>query len=342
MESKKNPSEQHIAPVSGSNKRLPEELITVPEKHCRCHCSFDECFYHSPCADGVAAAYIVSKYARVDKFTPLIAGKDPEYIKETFPRGKSFIYVDLCPSEEHLAALLEHKNKILIIDHHTSAFVHVKSHQTNENLALYLSERRSGCGLTWEFFTMENTTDLFCSSMPELLLCIEDRDLWANDVCNSKEVMAEFFVLFPNCTIDEMESAINMFSSKRRAWIDAGSLMLQRRELTIDAICRKAVNCIESITGKKYMVKCVECSHEYVSDVGNMLANYSDFAVLWKEIAPGAYKISMRSNDKSIIDLSEIARKWEGGGGHKHAAGFTLLNIHPLRVFAPVRLPPVE
>ena len=43
-----------------------------------------------------------------------------------------------------------------------------------------------------------------------------------------------------------------------------------------------------------------------------------EIAVLLREKNSGEYKISLRSKD--VVDVTEIARKF-GGGGHKHAAG---------------------
>lgn len=57
--------------------------------------------------------------------------------------------------------------------------------------------------------------------------------------------------------------------------------------------------------------------------IASQLRNTSgvEVAIFMDEIKPNVYKVSLRSGD--LVDVSEIARYF-GGGGHKKAAGFTL------------------
>ena len=57
--------------------------------------------------------------------------------------------------------------------------------------------------------------------------------------------------------------------------------------------------------------------------IASQLRNTSgvEVAIFMDEINPNVYKVSLRSGD--LVDVSEIARYF-GGGGHKKAAGLTL------------------
>jgi len=58
------------------------------------------------------------------------------------------------------------------------------------------------------------------------------------------------------------------------------------------------------------------------SEVAGRLAVGQPFAAVWFDIAGGKRVYSLRS-EPSGMDVSEIAKQF-GGGGHKHAAGFTI------------------
>ena len=62
---------------------------------------FDECFYQFPNVEGIAAGWVVSKYSKTSKFTPL-TNRQSQIYTETSPVGKSFVYVGVCPSAKHL------------------------------------------------------------------------------------------------------------------------------------------------------------------------------------------------------------------------------------------------
>lgn len=281
--------------------------------------TFDECLYHSPCADGVSAAWVVQVYTKTMKFTPLAAGRDPIYTE--FPREQRLVYVDLCPTEVHLLRLLDHGNHVLIIDHHTSAIASISKYKDAKNLELYLKTQNSGCGLAWEYFVA--SVQLYpYNVIPKLLKHIEDRDLWTFNVPQSKEIMCAFFTMYPSCSLEDMHDAILSCDESSADWVIMGTLMLKRREQQIEKIVLRAINCTMKFTELK--VKCVECTRDFTSDVGDVLAKSCGLAVLWCYVKEkNEWGISLRGSKESTLDLSELAMKF-GGGGHSKAAGFTL------------------
>ena len=60
-----------------------------------------------------------------------------------------------------------------------------------------------------------------------------------------------------------------------------------------------------------------------MSEIGSRLAPACDFALIWYyDHAIQECKVSLRAFHDNI-DVSEVSKKF-GGGGHKKAAGFTL------------------
>ena len=80
---------------------------------------------------------------------------------------------------------------------------------------------------------------------------------------------------------------------------------------------------------------------ENISDLGADICQLkeddkyvADYALIWRyNMQDQKYHISLRSNPKRDIDVSEIASKLGKGGGHKNAAGFQCKNI--FRILCP-------
>jgi nanoRNase/pAp phosphatase (c-di-AMP/oligoRNAs hydrolase) len=72
-----------------------------------------------------------------------------------------------------------------------------------------------------------------------------------------------------------------------------------------------------------YDVPIVNAPYLNISELVGELSKGHPFAMGWFQRADGKYQYSLRSRMPEGIDVSELAKKY-GGGGHKHAAGFTL------------------
>ena len=60
-----------------------------------------------------------------------------------------------------------------------------------------------------------------------------------------------------------------------------------------------------------------------ISELVGKLAESAPFAVGWFQRADGLYAYSLRSRGPDGVDVSEIAKRY-GGGGHRNSAGFAL------------------
>ena len=100
--------------------------------------------------------------------------------------------------------------------------------------------------------------------------------------------------------------------------VKRGSYILAYSKTVVKKICEKAQK--RKLDDKDVLV--VNASH-WMSEIGSRLAPDCDFAMIWfwdhdaKET-----KVSLRAFHDAV-DVSEIAKKF-AGGGHKKAAGFQL------------------
>ena len=100
--------------------------------------------------------------------------------------------------------------------------------------------------------------------------------------------------------------------------VKRGSYILAYSKTVVKKVCEKAS--ARKLDEKDVLV--VNASH-WMSEIGNRLAPDCDVAMIWYyDHADRLIKVSLRSFHDTV-DVSEVAKKF-GGGGHKKAAGFTL------------------
>ena len=110
--------------------------------------------------------------------------------------------------------------------------------------------------------------------------------------------------------------------------VKRGSYILAYSKTVIKKVCDKAHQ--KQFEGKDVMV--VNSSH-WMSEIGATLAKDCDFAMIWYYDHDACiYKCSLRAFHDTM-DVSEIAKRF-GGGGHRKAAGFVLpKSKHPDSIF---------
>ena len=100
--------------------------------------------------------------------------------------------------------------------------------------------------------------------------------------------------------------------------VKRGSYILAYSKTVVKKVCEKASK--RKVDGNDVLV--VNASH-WMSEIGARLAPDCDFALIWYwDHEDRMTKISLRSFHDTV-DVSEVAKRY-GGGGHKKAAGFTL------------------
>ncbi|WP_223554833.1 DHHA1 domain-containing protein [Pseudomonas sp. BF-R-01] len=278
------------------------------------------CIYHANCADGFGAAWVVRK----------ALGPDVEFHSAHYGdpapdvTGKNVIIVDFSYQYDVLVALTEKAASILVIDHHKTAMadlvgvppaeLHYELHQKNSTGKLHalFDMKRSGAGLTWDFFFP-------AQPRPPLINHIEDRDLWLFKLEGTREIMADLFSYPHEFTIWD-----RLFADEIN-WIRLDGVAINRQH-------QKTVADLVRTTKRRMLigghdVPVANLPYMFASDAGALMAEGELFAGTYFD-TPDGRNFSLRSTDAGM-DVSEIAKQY-GGGGHRNAAGFKVSFDHSL------------
>ncbi len=271
--------------------------------------SIDCVIYHANCSDGFGSAFSAWKLlGNKAEYHPAVHGDPPPDVT-----GKTVAILDFSYDNETIKGMIEQAENLIIIDHHKSAMVELHD-ITNTKFDL----SHSGAILSWNFFHPGKEP-------PKFLRYIEDRDLWSWTLPYSREFSAAFdMVPFEFEAFTEFEDDSTFDDACKR-----GAYILAYSKTVIKKVSDQAT--LRTWNGKKIYI--VNASH-WMSEIGNRLAPDCDFVVIWYfDHDRAEYRVSLRAFHEDT-DVSEIAKKF-GGGGHKKAAGFsTPKGTHMDDVFA--------
>lgn len=281
--------------------------------------------YHDKCLDGFGAAYAAWK-----KF-----GTTADYIAWNYEQpatgllsmvDKDIYILDFSFEPAQIADILKLANNITIIDHHKTFIDCVEADGYCDDvgvpwpgLDIHYDLERSGAVLAWQFFHDE--------PVPQLLLHIQDRDLWQFKLNGTKEICAalantriverswnHWQFLVDAFDADDKEVMHSIYASGR-------AVIACQQELIDECIATASEPAIDGF-GNKVVI----CNAPYsiASELGNRIAelNPDCIAVIWRSSdKDGSVKYSLRS--VGDVDCTPLAKQFSGGG-HKNAAGFTL------------------
>lgn len=264
--------------------------------------------YHNGCADGFGAAWCFwRKYgvnadyhaAAYHDVPPDVVGRDVYLVDFSYPRAV-------------VSCLLQDAKSVTLIDHHKTALDDLHG---LDGLINYTDINRSGAMLAWNYlFTDEEP--------PQLITHIQDRDLWQFKLQNTREIMAAVFSYeFDFLVWDRLMNLT-----------DCGLYELVQQGTALERKHKKDVaNLIN--TNSRFMnigehtVLVANLPGLFASDAGNLMCKDKVFAASYFDTADKRI-FSLRS-DENGIDVSLIAKEY-GGGGHYHAAGFSVPRDHVL------------
>lgn len=247
--------------------------------------NIEHIYYHKGCVDGYAAMLLAKKkYPNAEVHA--LAYND---IDQTYPDHS--LFVDIAPRPQ------DYHSTLHIIDHHVSRYKEYLEHFGTLPDTYQYATDHSGCVYTGMCL------DVY---IPEIYYYVEDRDIWRWKLSLSKEVSAYISLMFSSSYVDGLPT-----------WDFDASVEECQREgqlltLADKGYLQRAKHYEVEFEG--YKVRCANSTH-LVSELGDSLAG-DTFSIVWS--FDGRYRVSLRSR---IFDVSEIARKY-GGGGHKTAAGF--------------------
>lgn len=255
------------------------------------------CIYHGNCADGFGAAWVVRRALGDIQFFPGKYQDPPPDVT-----GKDVVMVDFSYKRPILLDMAKKANRILILDHHKTAEEDLVN--LPPNVEMKFNKSRSGAMLAWEHFFPGEVP-------PQLLLHIEDRDLWRFSRQNTREILAAIFSYPYDFWVWDMLMATEPIVLAKEGVAIERKHFKDMREL-LDVVTRDMV-----IGG--YRVPVANLPYTLSSDAGHELAKGRPFAACYWDTTAGR-AFSLRSSDAGV-DVSEVAKQY-GGGGHRNAAGF--------------------
>jgi len=258
--------------------------------------SVDCVIYHAHCTDGFGAAYSAWRLlGNRAEYYACSHGTPPPDVTD-----KNVVILDFSFDNATTKQMIKNAKNLLVIDHHKSAMV-----ELHDITNTHFDMTHSGAMLAWLWFHPGKEP-------PKFIQYIEDRDLWKWELAYSKEFSAAFdMVPFEFEEFEKFEDDSVFDDAVKR-----GSYILAYSKTVIKKICEKAI--LKEFKGKKTLI--VNSSH-WMSEIGANLAKDCDFATIWYyDHNVKMTMVSLRSFHETV-DVSEIAKKF-GGGGHKKAAGF--------------------
>lgn len=247
--------------------------------------------YHAECVDGFGAAWAIWKQFPSAKFIPVKHGTPPP----TELAGQRIVIVDFSYARPVLEAMAKDAESLLVLDHHITA------EQALAGLPFaYFDQKKSGAVLAWEW--------AHTKPVPWLLQYIQDKDLWQWALPASREMSAalasypfDFHVWdrFMQHELEQEGRAILRYENELVGKLTAQAVMVEFQGQTVPAV-QSAI---------------------LTSQVGEQLSPYHPFCIIWHD-RDGRRYYSLRSREDGT-DVGSIAASF-GGGGHTHAAGFSV------------------
>ena len=333
--------------------------------------------YHKFCFDGFCSAAIAHLYfAQLNKYVdvpqkfhidyfPVIAGHSEEAVDtliQKYSKDVKVLSFDLSFSFPAAVKLLEYFPEAQIVDHHKTTYdeclaipaegvgsAEYEKAREMFSKRLHFDNDHSGAALAFKFFFNDE-------QIPTLVQYVEDRDLWAWKMPDSKSINAGLYrnlsmhyanekdyreqslisFLDENITFGAVEGKIPVFDN----WVswmvnDSWLEKVKNEGEIVNDVQRKAIRRLyksgKSLTIDDKNVFTVN-ANSFISELGNTICEWTEedgspsynYALIWRYDRPtDMCYVSLRSLQGTDNDV-EVVAKNNGGGGHVNAAGFEI------------------
>lgn len=263
--------------------------------------------YHDD-ADGFTAAWAAwKKLGGSADYVPFGHGEGlPDEL------GQTVYCLDFCPKHGALRKLLDAGKRVVVIDHHKSAWEDIQAVSGDGRFSSVFSFIHSAAMLAWLHFQPDTTA-------PWLVTLVQDRDLWLHKEPFTHEINA-WLAIQPHTFTrwDELAAGLILpmshFLGLTASAVEHGRTLLASRDR---AVARMVLGA-RTVTIAGHAVMAANAPF-HQSEVAGILAAGKPFGAAWYA-ANGTVRWSLRSTPDGL-DVSEVARRY-GGGGHARAAGF--------------------
>jgi oligoribonuclease NrnB/cAMP/cGMP phosphodiesterase (DHH superfamily) len=247
--------------------------------------------YHAECADGFGAAWAIWNQFPNARFVPVKHGNSPP------PEltAQRVVIVDFSYDRPTLERLASETQALLVLDHHITA---------EKALAdlpyAHFDLKKCGAVLAWEW--------VHDHPAPWLLEYIQDKDLWTWALPSSREI---------NAAIASHPFEFDVWNGFNQKELEQeGRAILRYEQELVNKVAAQAV----LVEFQGTVVPSVQ-SAILTSQIGERLSPDYPFCIIWHD-RDGRRYYSMRSREDGS-DVGAIAASF-GGGGHTHAAGFSI------------------
>jgi hypothetical protein len=266
--------------------------------------------YHGRnCPDGFAAALAAWLfYQGRAEFLALDHGevKAVEQLPDLV--GRAVYILDFSFAPALLRAIEDRAAKLVLLDHHKSAADTLQGYDCRCGV-VHFDMKKSGSRLAWDFFLPDQP-------LPDLVRCVEDRDLWTWQYPESPGFLAALDM--EPLEFEHWQKLIALSPADFETYVARGRAMDEK-------FSKLAADMAESaqpvqLNGQAGLMANVPGA--FHSLVGELLSRQSGtFALLWNVDKNGAVKVGLRSQrGYNCIPLAESF----GGGGHAQACGMRL------------------
>jgi oligoribonuclease NrnB/cAMP/cGMP phosphodiesterase (DHH superfamily) len=270
--------------------------------------------YHKGCADGIGAAWCFWS----------VYGDSMEYIEGVYQTpppdvtGRDVYLLDFSYKRNVVADMCMFANKVTLIDHHITALEDLWDLSLNyKNFDLANSStKHSGARLAWDYVLSKNN---LLRERPKLIDYIEDRDLWKFKLPNTREIMMSVFS-YP-LSIEQLDV---LMTFPIQQFINEGQVLVRKQNRDIKELIKTTER---SMTLDGHLVKVYNVNYFFASDLGSLATLNEPFVATYFDTKD--YRVFSLRSSATGLDVSEIARKY-GGGGHREAAGFRVPRNHEL------------
>ncbi|WP_372395226.1 phosphohydrolase (plasmid) [Azospirillum sp. HJ39] len=268
--------------------------------------------YHGGCADGFGAAWAAwGMLGNSAEYVPGKYGEDPPDVT-----GKDVFLLDFSYKRPALEAMIAVAASVVVLDHHKTAQADLEPLLKSGALDGEFDMNCSGAAMAYKYFFP--TESFFGRKTPSLIRHIQDRDLWRFELDGTREIHAAL-ISRPFDFQVWNEFAWDLENPSRRPLLIAeGAAILRSHDKLLGDLLGASTR--EMVIGG-VSVPVANLPWSMASDGGNRLSVGQPFAASYYD-GQDARHFSLRSQADGA-DVSEIARRYDGGG-HARAAGFRM------------------
>lgn len=270
----------------------------------------DVVIWHGPtCFDGHGAAWAIWQQWPDVEFIPAQYGDELPLERCA---GKGVLIVDFSYPEGEMRRLAAEARWVVVLDHHKTAEADLRPLLAEGVVKGEFDMNRSGARMAWAYAWG-------VGNPPKLIQHIEDRDLWRFQLDGTREISAALGSIemdFRSWT--EFARRLEEYGGREKVLAE-GAAILRTRDKEIRQILDSSAR-LQEVAGVKVFVANVP--YHLASEAGHLLGKARPFAAVYFDRADGMRQWSLRSSEEGA-DVSEIAKSF-GGGGHQHAAGFSM------------------